>query len=138
MPRSFTRCSLLRIAPVVVLCTLAVSGQAQEADKGLSEDFSTCLDQSGGTTFDMIACIDTELEEQDARLNQAYKAVIASLTAERKQQLQEAQRLWIKYRDANCGFYYDVDGGSLARVSAADCVLTMTAARASELESFIP
>ncbi|MGB0126460.1 MAG: lysozyme inhibitor LprI family protein [Rhodocyclaceae bacterium] len=49
--------------------------------------------------------------------------------------MQEAQRAWIKFRDANCDFYYDPEGGSLARVSANDCMMSSTARRAKELES---
>ena len=54
----------------------------------------------------------------------------------RQAQLQQVQRAWIKYRDANCGFYDDPDGGSLARVSANDCMMATTTRRARELESF--
>ena len=76
-----------------------------------------------------------ETKRQDAQLNKAYKALMADLSPARKTQLQEAQRAWIKYRDANCGFYYDPDGGTLARVSANDCVMTSTAERAREPSS---
>lgn len=83
----------------------------------------------------MIECIDAEAQRQDGRLNKAYKALMAGLSAERKKQLLDAQRNWIKFRDANCGFYYDPDGGTMARVSANDCVMNMTAGRAKELEN---
>ncbi len=83
----------------------------------------------------MIDCIGAETRRQDARLNQAYKALMDSTAAERKKPLQEAQRAWVRFRDTNCAFYLDPDGGSLARVSANDCVLTMTVDRADELET---
>ena len=35
-----------------------------------------------------------------------------------EKQLLEAQRAWIKFRDTNCDFYYDPDGGTMARVRA--------------------
>jgi uncharacterized protein YecT (DUF1311 family) len=54
----------------------------------------------------------------------------------RKKQLQDAQRLWIKYRDANCQFYVDPEGGTAASVNAASCVMTATAGRSKELEGF--
>jgi uncharacterized protein YecT (DUF1311 family) len=47
--------------------------------------------------------------------------------------LVEAQRAWIKFRDANCGFYADPEGGSAARVTANECFLNATADRAKEL-----
>jgi uncharacterized protein YecT (DUF1311 family) len=90
-------------------------------DNGLSQTFSTCMDQPNGSTASMIECMGAETERQDVRLNKAYKDMMGSLTAERNKQLQEVQRLWLKYRKASCDFYYDPDGGTLARVSANEC-----------------
>ncbi len=123
---------LLRIA-LALAAAMPLVSHAQ--DSNLTKQFGTCIDKSGGVTMDMIECIGAEIQRQDARLNKAYKALTASLTPERKKQLQEAQRAWIKFRDSNCGFYYDPDGGSMARVSANDCLMNMTASRAKELES---
>ena len=109
---------------------------ASAQDAGLSKQHAACMDKSGGTTMGMIECITAEAQRQDARLNKAYKAVMADLSPARKKQLLEAQRAWLKFRDANCGFYYDPDGGTLARVNANDCMMTATAERARELERF--
>lgn len=106
------------------------------ADDGLSQTFPTCMDQAGGVTPSMVECMGAETERQDVRLNKAYKDIMAGLSAGRKKQLQEAQRLWLKYRKANCDFYYDPDGGSIARINANDCFLSATASRAKELEGF--
>ncbi|MGR9014334.1 MAG: lysozyme inhibitor LprI family protein [Gammaproteobacteria bacterium] len=106
------------------------------ADDDLSQAFSTCMDQAGGVTQAMIECMGTETERQDLRLNKAYKDVMDGLAPERKKQLQAAQRLWLKYRKANCDFYYDPDGGTIAGVIASDCFMSATAARAKELEGF--
>ena len=61
---------------------------------------------------------------------------MAQLSPARKKQLQDAQRAWIKYRDANCNFYADPDGGTMATVNANDCFMSATEARAKELEGF--
>ncbi len=127
MKNTFTRIAL------AVAAIMPLASQAQDA--GLSKQFNTCMDKSGGVTQSMVECIGAETQRQDARLNKVYKALAANLSPERKKQLQEAQRAWIKFRDANCGFYYDPDGGSMARVSANDCVMTMTSNRAKELEN---
>ncbi|KWR90884.1 lysozyme inhibitor LprI family protein [Cupriavidus sp. IDO] len=108
---------------------------ARAEDSGLTKQFDTCMNKAGGVTAGMIDCIDGEAQRQDARLNKAYKALMGGLQSERKKQLQDAQRNWIKFRDTNCSFYYDPDGGTMARVSANDCVMTMTASRAKELEN---
>lgn len=120
---------------IAVLLAVAVQ-PVFAADDGLSQTFSSCIDQAGGVTPSMVECMNAETERQDVRLNKAYKDVMAGLSAERKKRLQETQRLWIKYRKANCEFYYDPDGGSIARISANDCFLSATAARAKELEGF--
>jgi uncharacterized protein YecT (DUF1311 family) len=59
---------------------------------------------------------------------------MSKLTEERKNALLEAQRAWIMFRDANCAFWDDPAGGQSAAVTAKECILTMTADRASELE----
>ena len=127
MKNTFTRIAL------AVAAIMPLASQAQDA--GLSKQFNACMEKSGGVTQSMVECIGAETQRQDARLNKVYKALAANLSPERKKQLQEAQRAWIKFRDANCGFYYDPDGGSMARVSANDCVMTMTGNRAKELEN---
>jgi uncharacterized protein YecT (DUF1311 family) len=128
-----TQCRYLAAVVAFVVPTL---GQAEEAQ--LSRPFADCMDRSGGVTMAMMDCIGAETQLQDDRLNRAYKALIVQLTAKRKAQLQQAQRAWITFRDANCGFYFDAEGGTLARVVANDCVMTMTAARAKELENLLP
>jgi uncharacterized protein YecT (DUF1311 family) len=94
------------------------------------------MDKSGGVTLDMVECIVAETDRQDVRLNKAYKDLLGQLSPARKKQLQDAQRAWLKFRDANCGFYGDPDGGSMARVGANDCFMSATATRAKELEGF--
>jgi len=118
----------------LVIVSVPFTTSAQQT--GSSKQFSVCMDKSGGITMNMIDCMTEENKLQDARLNKAYKSLIAELPPARKTQLLEAQRAWIKFRDANCDFYYDPDGGSMARVSASDCVMRTTTERVRELESF--
>jgi uncharacterized protein YecT (DUF1311 family) len=66
-------------------------------------------------------------------LNTAYKALQARIDAPQHQPLLAAQRLWLQYRDANYGFS-GVQDGSIRQVQAAECIRSMTAARARELE----
>ncbi len=121
-----------RLAAGVVLLAVSLGCMAEEH---YSDRYSACQDKSGGVTVEMLDCMAAELKTQDAKLNQAYRKLGTGLTAARKQQLVAAQRLWMQYRDANCGFYADPDGGSLARLAANECVLRETAERAAELEA---
>ena len=108
------------------------------AEALLSKPYSDCMDRFTGTTEGMVNCMAAETKRQDTKLNQAYQAALALQTPERKTQLQAAQRLWLQFRDANCGFYLDPKGGTLARLSGNDCIMTSTAQRAKELEGFGP
>ena len=53
--------------------------------------------------------------------------------AAESERLREAQRLWIRYRDANCA-YYGAGPGSIAAIEAAECLRSMTRSRTLELE----
>ena len=129
----FIKVSVL-VLGVAMCCS---SAMAHAADSDSSKQFDACMDKSGGVTSEMLNCIGAETKVQDARLNLAYKGLMATLTPSRKQQLQAAERAWLKYRDANCSFYEDPDGGTLATVNGADCIRSSTTSRAKELQGFL-
>jgi uncharacterized protein YecT (DUF1311 family) len=85
------------------------------------------------TTQDIVECTDRQTRAWDKKLNAAYQAQMQAQEGEQRTRLLNAQRLWIQYRDANCGFYAAADG-SLSRIQAADCMFKMTRGRAQELE----
>lgn len=115
---------------------LVMSGLAcAQAEERTGRSYAACLDKAGGVTSAMQDCIGEELERQDRRLNRAYEALMGSVPEKRHAQLRDAQRKWIAFRDANCEFYYDPQGGSAARLAANECVVTLTAERAHELEA---
>ena len=119
---------------IVGLISLGSISLSYAQSPKLSKQYSSCMDKSGGVSRKINACISSEIKSQDARLNKAYQALSKSLNSTRKKQLQEVQRTWIKYRDQNCKFYVDPDGGSLARVNGGICLMDATASRAAELE----
>jgi uncharacterized protein YecT (DUF1311 family) len=112
---------------------LACCGAATAAD---NPALKKCMD-GANTTADMVGCNVKASKVQDARLNTAYKIALAAQDGARKQQLQDLQRLWIKYRDANCGFVGSATGGTIDQVNGTGCVLDMTQARAQELEDLV-
>ncbi|MCT4501237.1 lysozyme inhibitor LprI family protein [Pseudomonas sivasensis] len=112
---------------------LAVCGTAAAAD---NPALKKCMD-GANTTADMVSCNVKEAKVQDTRLNKAYKTAIAALEGTRQQQLQDLQRLWIKYRDANCAFAGSATGGTIDQVNGSGCVLDMTQTRAQELEDLV-
>lgn len=116
----------------LMLMGTAICGVA--GDDGLSSQYAACMDRSDGVTQSMVECIDAEVKRQDVRLNRAYKAMMADLPGPRREALRRVQRLWLEFREANYRFHADPEGGSLARVEANHCFLSMTAARVRELE----
>ena len=120
---------------LLIASSLFVLGlQASYADSKISQQYTACMNKAS-STVSMVQCTSAETARQDARLNKAYNGLMSKLSKTRKQELQTAQRLWIKYRDANCKFYVDPNGGSIAQVKGANCVMNETAKRATELEN---
>jgi len=92
-------------------------------------------DQScDGSTAEMVDCLGAKTARWDKRMTIAYQEALKNAASpQQHDQLRAAQRLWIQYRDANC-LYYGMGEGTIARVDAAECVRSMTEARARELE----
>ena len=124
---------MIRTSLAVSILLLTVCGAASAADNAA---LTKCMD-TANTTADMVNCNAKETKVQDKRLNTAYKTALAAQEGARKQQLQDVQRLWIKYRDANCAFAGSATGGSIDRVNGSGCVLDMTQTRAQELEDLV-
>ncbi|MGA7805692.1 lysozyme inhibitor LprI family protein [Bradyrhizobium sp.] len=60
-----------------------------------------------GGTLEMIECLQGKTAEWDRRMNTAYQQALKDAGAAQREQLRIAQRLWIRYRDADC-LYYDM------------------------------
>ena len=66
-----------------------------------------------GNQLELNLCAAADAEAADKELNAAYRSVIQSLQGERLaiQRLREAQRLWVKLRDADIEARYPVPDG---------------------------
>lgn len=115
-------------APVLaVLVLMALPAMAAMFGPG----YQPCGDKP--STLDIVACVEAKTKVADQRLNAAYKALQARIDPAQRQPLLAAQRLWVQYRDANCGFY-GAQEGTIREVQAAECLRSMTEDRAQELE----
>ena len=123
----------LRTLFPAVLMALAIAHTSPASAEDGSAAFNRCMDAAEGVTVDMLNCIDAEIVLQDARLNSEYRQTLASVSNRQQTRLRAAQRLWVQYRDANCAFRADPDGGTLATVMSVDCRRAMTTERADEL-----
>ncbi|MGZ9669543.1 lysozyme inhibitor LprI family protein [Pseudomonas sp. GNP014] len=116
---------------VAIVCGLSNSALAKD---NYSPAYSNCMDKAGGATYDMVECSSAELSLQDARSNLAYKNAMGVLSDESKNRLREAQRIWIKFRNADCSIYYNLSGGNMDTLNGAGCEISMTQERADALE----
>lgn len=98
----------------------------------LRPSYDECLKAAVGVVPDMQDCIGAEHEYQDGRLNKVYQALLSKLDKPGQLALRTEQRKWLTDRDAECSL--DPEWGQGQRLEANDCMLEITARRASELE----
>ena len=120
------KCAMPRtLIAAVSICLLASTAHA--GDQG--DPAQSC----DGSTMEMVECLVAQTAQWDKRMTVAYQQALKDAGPRQHDQLRAAQRLWIAYRDANC-LYYGLGEGTIARVEAAECMRSMTEARARELE----
>ncbi len=125
------RVGLIAMALAGGWLSAAAPAAAQQAEPGwYDNDFQSCALMN---TADLVQCVGRLAAAWDRRLNLAYQDHMAGLPEAQRTRLRDAQRLWIRYRDANCAFYANGEG-SISRVQAAECMRIMTAQRTRELE----
>ncbi|MBN9561423.1 MAG: DUF1311 domain-containing protein [Alphaproteobacteria bacterium] len=102
-----------------------------------SAEYEQCLAHADSNAA-MHRCVEAERAHWDARLNAAYRAILATaeFDVRGKTELRDAQRAWLVFRDKACEAEGDLfaAGGTAAPLIAADCTLAETARRAAELE----
>jgi uncharacterized protein YecT (DUF1311 family) len=119
----------MRIA-LTLVAAAALSGAAVSAWAGEQGEPSNCT----GSTPEMVDCLMAQHAHWDKELTIAYQQAMKDAPLAQKEKLRQAERAWIKYRDANCA-YYAAGEGSIARIDAAACLRDMTEKRALELKS---
>lgn len=88
----------------------------------------------GRTQMDMNACAADEWALADSILNDTWRQVTRTLRPERAGPLRDAQRAWIRFRDAECEFQASrYGGGSIAPSVEALCRAELTRRRTEDL-----
>lgn len=132
----------MRVKNTRILSTMLVAGALgsapvaaeaqQDITTGFSRAYQACIIY--GETHNTIAipqseCDARELHAQDARLNTAYKAVVARLSPARKADLRTDERNWILARDHKCAKLPDPD-------LATECKINETIKRTAYLRRY--
>ena len=115
---------------IAIVATATLVGAAVFAIAGDAGNLGECT----GSTPEMVDCLMAQHAHWDKQLTIAYQQAMKDAVPAQKEKLREAERAWIKYRDANCEYYASGEG-TIARIDAAVCLRDMTKRRAEELSS---
>jgi uncharacterized protein YecT (DUF1311 family) len=86
-------------------------------------------------TSDFVSCLAKAIDASDAKLNSLYHRLRNKLAGEDADNLLTTQRIWIKYRDANCSAERALYGhGTAAHPAYLACIEAMARARTRELQ----
>ena len=86
-------------------------------------------------TSDLVSCLSKAKDASDAKLNSVYQSIRKKLEGEDASRLVETQRIWIKYRDANCSAERALyEGGTAKYPASLACIEAMTRTRTKELQ----
>ena len=83
--------------------------------------------QRPSTGAGATACFADALKKSDSQLNQVYRRVQRVVDGDELVKLKEAQRLWMRYRDANCEaeheFYSEGSAASIVKLACLEAVI---------------
>ena len=98
----------------------------------MNEPDSSCA--GAVTTSDLVDCLGKARTASDGQLNSLYQQIQQKLDSDELKELTTAQRLWIKYRDANCTAARSLYGlGTASTPVYLACLDAMTRERIKEL-----
>jgi len=127
---------ILRCCLTLFLLALPISAQH------MNEKDSPCAGIA--VTADLVECLSKARSSADVKLDAMYKRVQQTLrtrsdtwpdTKDDAQRLQNAQRLWLQYRDANCAAERDLyNGGTGGPPTYLACMEAMARARTKEMQ----
>jgi len=96
----------------------------------------TDLCPNSTTTPEIAECLASHLNLMDGDLNRTYQDLRAGLNNAEKGKLLKAQRLWIKFRDAECARIADyASGGTMAPLLKLGCLMKLTERRIDDLST---
>jgi len=102
--------------------------------KDSESNWEKCLNTSISTA-ERMRCTNEEYKVLDKQLNDVYSKYLKTLTEKEKKDFIDIQRLWIKFKEKNCSYYYGLQG-TLYRELGAICFAKTTEERLEEIKNF--
>lgn len=120
---------------IVSICLLGVAVFPQKK----KPERDPCKDPM--SQVEMNLCSRRNYEKADAEMNKVYKQLMLELAryeTNHRPKFQEAQLLWLKYRDAYCDSEASVyEGGSIRPTIYYSCLASVTQDRTRRLRAFL-
>lgn len=96
------------------------------------------LNTHAQTQLEMNMEAAAEARKADAAMTTVYKKLMAAQDEKGKKLLLDAQRAWIKYKEAHCTSVANAyDGGSMQPMVYNGCIAEITKARTKELQEML-
>jgi uncharacterized protein YecT (DUF1311 family) len=125
--------TMKRLVPAVVLALPFLHQPATAQGR------APALDCRNGPQTELNECAATDFRTADAKVNAAYQAITRRLADDpARRSLVEAQRAWIRLRDAECAFDTNIyEGGSIRPMMFSECRRRMTEQRTADLNTYL-
>lgn len=125
--RSLTLYTSLLVASLFSLCGKSAAQHMNASD-------APC--QTPASNAEETNCFIAASKAADNKLNATYTRIREMLSSDEQKDLQEAQRLWLRFRDANCSAERNLYGsGTAAPMVYAACMEADTRQRTAELKT---
>lgn len=125
----------LAVALLVGVTTSATASDEMFDQARLSRAYHQCLGRDPSNS-DIGQCIEAERERQEARLNEAYRMVMARLAPPRRVALRASERAWVRSRQGECDrVYREMEGGTGDGIALDTCMSVRAAERTARLEA---
>jgi uncharacterized protein YecT (DUF1311 family) len=142
---------LAAVAALAILLTgafLTTATAARAADLGLTEHHldspgyrAHCVDADLPNMEAQLVCENAELDRQNALLNQSYQALRSTLSPVQQLALRDAERAWIKHRDALAEKAAEADAfpsGLATEAASTRYLIALTETRTLYLQRLLP
>jgi uncharacterized protein YecT (DUF1311 family) len=117
---------------LIGLLSFLLFASAPSFPQHMNEPDSPCT--NAGSTVDSVECLSKARVSSDAELNSLYQEIRRRLEGDDAKRLIETEKLWMRYRDANCEAERALYGlGTGAYPAYLGCIEAMTRERTKEL-----
>lgn len=124
------------LGSAAMLALTLCAGHAQ-AESRLSTAFDVCTDKARGAV-EQAACLSSEAEHQDQRLNQAYRQLLGRMDSAGKTRLVAAQRSWLQWRESEAALEVALyDGNPVDNLQQSRNDAERLRVRADQLEAYL-